>query len=76
MATRATRKTLMKAEKAMFAAMTDAELEALIASEPPDPEFDAALELLSVKELEWFIDSPHATREQVLSLATGRTETP
>lgn len=76
MATAAARKTLRQAERIRYESMTIEELEALVATEPPDEEFDAALKRLSVAELDWFLDNPRATRQQVLTLAAGRTEAP
>lgn len=75
MATAATRKTLRSAERMWIEAMTDDELEAVIASYPPDPEFCAAIEKLSETELEMAIDDI-IDREQIMSIAAGRTSAP
>lgn len=76
MATAAARKALRQAERRMLESMSDAELLAIIDGEPPDPEFESALTLLTDAELEWFIDSPNATRQQVIDLAASRRATP
>lgn len=71
MATKTFRQTLMRAERARYEAMTEAELAAEIANGPPDPEFHAALKMLSEAELELFLDGLFS-RKQILSIAADR----
>lgn len=69
MATRQQREILKRAEQALLESMTDAELLAIIDS---DPAFSAVLELLTDTELDRFI-SGLLTEDQVINIAASRT---
>ena len=76
MATASIRKTLKRAEYAAIQAMSDEQLEEIIAGYPPDPEFDAAIRLLTDDELQAANDEL-IDRDQILAIGRHRsTDTP
>lgn len=74
MATHAQRKALRRAERAQYESMSIEELEAICAADP-DPEFDAALALLTNVELDLAMDDL-LTRDQIISIAASRRTAP
>lgn len=74
MASYAQRKTLKRAERAWYESMSIEELEAICAADP-DPEFDAALALLTDAELEMALDDL-LTRDQIIGIAASRRTAP
>lgn len=74
MAAHSQRKALRRAERARYESMSIEELEAICAADP-DPEFDAALALLTDAELEMALDDL-LTRDQIIGIAAGRKSHP
>jgi hypothetical protein len=71
MTTPAQRKILNAASRAMYHAMPIGVLESMVAELPPDPKFAAAIELLTIDEIELALDGG-LSRDQILAIGRYR----